>query len=70
MKNEPIIYRLANPFGITIYMFIGIAMLIGAISRFLANEPLLALTSLLGGCGFTGISVCLIVFYRNAKKND
>lgn len=70
MENKPIIYRLANPFGITIYMFVGIAMLIGAITRFLANEPLLALASLLGGCGFTCSSFFLIAIYRNARKKE
>ena len=70
MKNQPIIYKLANPFGITIYMFVGIAMLIGAITRFIANEPLLALASLLGGCGFTSSGVCLIVIFRNARKKE
>ncbi len=70
MENKSAIYKLANPFGITIYMFVGIAMLMGAITRFIANELLLALASLLGGCSFTCISFFLIVEYRNAKKKE
>lgn len=70
MKNKSAIYKLANPFGITIYMFIGIAMLMGAITRFIANEPLHGIASLLGGCGFTCIAVSLLVIYRSAKKKE
>lgn len=68
MKNKTFLKTFSNPLGITFYLIIGFAMLLGSINRFVLNEIVLGLTSLIGSFGFLSIAIYLLFTYRNSKK--
>lgn len=70
MKNKTNINKLANPFGISLCMIMGLVLFLGALNELRQKDYILGVMSFIGAVGFTGTSIYLIsVFRKNFKGN-